>query len=128
MEIARDGEASVGSQAGREVSAKFLDGDTNYAEAPIITIIQAGGATDLALTISSDNYGVDLRVPGRMKTIGTVMVKEAVSREGMGTADVAVNAEASCSQSVANPRLASRYAGSTYEVSASKLREVLCLG
>lgn len=104
-----------------------LDGDTNYEAAPIVTIIRAAGATDLSLTMRSGDNGLDLSVPGRMKTPGTVLVKQEPWQGEMGTAQSSVNAEETCSQRVANPRHSSRYGGMTYDVPIATLRDVLCL-
>ena len=104
-----------------------LDGDDAYEGAPIPTILKVGGATNLTLQVTSNENGLSVGIPGRARTVGVVLVTQSMWEAGVGTSEVSVNSESSCTQSVESPTMISAYQGATYNVRRAYLREVLCL-
>ena len=104
-----------------------LDGDSTYGGAPIPTILRLSGATNLTIQVTSADAGLEVRVPGRARTAGVVLVNQSMWEGGVGTSGVGIKSESTCTQSVPTPTLTSAYQGATYNVRREWLREVLCL-
>ena len=101
------------------------DRTTEYEYAP--AILRYNAAKNLALRAKTNEHGLDLSVPGMSASAGTILAKEKMWQNGMGTTEATVNGESTCSQSVVDPRLRSTYNGATYTIPREWLSEVLCL-